>query len=212
MPSDAPSASAFASLSSLDDVAMTRAPAAFANCRASIETPPVPSTSTVSPARVGRPACISACHAVTPAQGRHAACSNDKPSGTAITPSSYNTTCSASMPSSGEPSAARAANGGPPGGIWLNRPMTRSPGLNARGARTDGDDLTCAVRERNRVARDRTADVDAERLRPDRGSSVRLHARAPAPGPVRGWARASRRSAAHRLFCSQPGRYRLAYR
>ena len=75
MPSDAPSDLPRAIFSSLDEVTMTRAAAAAANCSANVETPPVPSASTVSPAASGRPACINACHAVTPAQGRHAASS-----------------------------------------------------------------------------------------------------------------------------------------
>jgi hypothetical protein len=88
IPSDAPRARPRAIFSSLDDVTMTRAAAAVANCSANVETPPVPSTSTVSPAVSGRPACIRACHAVTAAHGRHAASSYDRPSGIGSSPSS----------------------------------------------------------------------------------------------------------------------------
>ncbi len=72
MPSDAPSSFARASLASLDEVAITRAPNILANCSAKIDTPPVPCTSTVSPA-MRRPCSTSACHAVTPAQGKRRA-------------------------------------------------------------------------------------------------------------------------------------------
>ena len=61
-------------VSALEEVAMTRAPAASANCMANIETPPVPSVSTVCPA-ISERAPNSAFHAVTPAQGSVAACS-----------------------------------------------------------------------------------------------------------------------------------------
>jgi len=62
------------SFSSLDDVTMTPAPLMRANCSANIDTPPVPSTSTVWPARTV-PLTFSAFHAVTPAHGRVAASS-----------------------------------------------------------------------------------------------------------------------------------------
>ena len=45
----APSARARSSFASLDDVMIARAPAIFAICSAKIDTPPVPSESTVSP-------------------------------------------------------------------------------------------------------------------------------------------------------------------
>ncbi|MNP69041.1 hypothetical protein D3C76_1650830 [compost metagenome] len=45
----APKAFRRSSLASLDEVAITVAPASLANCRAKIDTPPVPCTSTVSP-------------------------------------------------------------------------------------------------------------------------------------------------------------------
>jgi hypothetical protein len=47
-------------------------------CSASSETPPVPSTNTLSPAPTGWGPSISAFHAVTPAHGRQAASSNDR--------------------------------------------------------------------------------------------------------------------------------------
>ena len=53
----APSALARASFSSLDEVTITAAPAAWASCSAKIETPPVPSVSTVSPPVTGRGPC-----------------------------------------------------------------------------------------------------------------------------------------------------------
>jgi len=53
----------------LDEVAMTVAPAALANCSANSETPPVPWTSTVAPG-LTCPSVITARQAVTPAQVR----------------------------------------------------------------------------------------------------------------------------------------------
>ena len=70
----APSALARSSFSSLLDVTMLRAPAATANCRAKIDTPPVPRISTVSPAFM-LPRLTMLCHAVTAAQGSVAASS-----------------------------------------------------------------------------------------------------------------------------------------
>ncbi len=54
---------------------ITRAPAALASCSAQIDTPPVPSSSTVLPARIA-PVSNSACQAVVPAQVSVAACEN----------------------------------------------------------------------------------------------------------------------------------------
>ena len=62
---------------------MTRAPAAFANCSANSDTPPVPWTSTVSPGftcpYVTRPR-----HAVTPAQVSVAASACVQPAGALV--------------------------------------------------------------------------------------------------------------------------------
>ncbi|MOA28386.1 hypothetical protein D3C78_1493260 [compost metagenome] len=60
------------SFSSLDEVAMTVAPAILANCRAKMETPPVPWISTLSPGFRWSSA-ISARQAVRPAVVRVAA-------------------------------------------------------------------------------------------------------------------------------------------
>ena len=103
---------------------ITRAPAIFASWSAKIDTPPVPSVSTVSPARRILP-CISAFHAVTPAHGSVAASSNDMCAGILSSPSSWNAANSASTPSSGEPSAS----GGRP---CVNVATTRSPTLSER--------------------------------------------------------------------------------
>ena len=84
---------------------MTRAPAALAKSSPAMETPPVPRHSTVSPGFTGLPDTIRAFQAVTPAQGSVAASSNDKVFGMATTPSSCSTMYSASVPSSGLPSA-----------------------------------------------------------------------------------------------------------
>ena len=54
------------SLASLDEVAMTVAPAILANCRAKIDTPPVPWINTLSPG-LSLPSAISARQAVRPA-------------------------------------------------------------------------------------------------------------------------------------------------
>ena len=121
---------ACAILPSLDEVAITRAPAACANCNAKIETPPVPSTSTVSPTRNGRPA-YSAFQAVTPAQGSVAPSSNDKWSGNRTSPSWLNTTYSASTPWIAPPSELAAYSGSisPPSQVCMKMPATRSPGF-----------------------------------------------------------------------------------
>ncbi len=70
---------------------MTRAPAARANCSANIETPPVPSTSTLSPGRIGLPATMRPCHAVTAAQASDAPSSKLIQDGSATSPSSCRT-------------------------------------------------------------------------------------------------------------------------
>src|SRR5262245_4100247 len=119
----APSARARSSFASLDEVMIARAPAIFAICSAKIETPPVPSESTVSPAFNTRGPCISAFQTVTPAHGSVAACSYDKCGGNFSRPSAWNTQYSASVPSSGRPSAS----GGLP---CVNVATTRSPALN----------------------------------------------------------------------------------
>jgi len=54
-------------LSSDELVAITRAPAALANCSAKIDTPPDPCTSTVEPGRIAS-STNSARQAVSPAQ------------------------------------------------------------------------------------------------------------------------------------------------
>src|SRR5437763_1370948 len=64
----APSSVARASLSSLDEVMMACRPAARASCSPSTETPPVPSSSTVSPGRMLLLDSKMAFQAVTPAQ------------------------------------------------------------------------------------------------------------------------------------------------
>ena len=72
-----PSSLARASFSSLEEVAITRAPNNFANWSANTDTPPDPCTSTPCPG--SKPAFAhSALHAVTAAQGRLAPSSNDR--------------------------------------------------------------------------------------------------------------------------------------
>src|ERR1700691_3231095 len=90
---------------SLDDVLITRAPPALVNCKAAMETPPVPRQSTVSPGFTGLPETIRAFQAVTAAQGRVAACSNEIVFGLGTMPSSCRTMYSASVPSRGLPRA-----------------------------------------------------------------------------------------------------------
>ena len=63
------------SFSSDEEVEMTRAPAALANCSAKTETPPVPCVSTQSPGLIFA-STISARQAVSAAQGSVAASSN----------------------------------------------------------------------------------------------------------------------------------------
>ncbi len=75
MAASAPIAFSRSILASEDEVAITLAPTERANCRAKIETPPVPSTSTLWPAFSGRPATKRAFQAVRAAQGRQAASS-----------------------------------------------------------------------------------------------------------------------------------------
>jgi len=67
-------------LASDELVAITRAPAALANCNANTETPPLPCTSTVEPGCV-TPSTNSARHAVSPAQVSVAASAADQPFG-----------------------------------------------------------------------------------------------------------------------------------
>src|SRR5690554_7857939 len=76
----APSATAFASLSSELEVMITSAPRALANCSPKIETPPVPWHTTTSPART-EPDSASAFQAVSAAHGRVAASSKLRYSG-----------------------------------------------------------------------------------------------------------------------------------
>ncbi len=128
MPSDAPSALARSIFSSLEDVTITRAPAARANCMASMDTPPVPWHSTVSPAFTRFPITMSAFQAVTPAQGSVAASSNERFAGSATTPSSCREIYSASVPSSGTPSAGGRDTFGPSFQTWKKVPATLSPG------------------------------------------------------------------------------------
>ena len=109
---------------------MARRPAALANCRPQIETPPVPSSSAVWPARA-RPATNSAFQAVTAAHGRVAACSSDSASGIATSECSEKTTSLASTPSLAAPGARAVLAGVGSPSIQSGRkaPMTRSPAL-----------------------------------------------------------------------------------
>ncbi len=99
-----------------------------ANCKANIDTPPVPCTSTVSPL-LTCPSGTSACQAVTAAQGSVAACSSLKCSGTCTTPSSLMATYSANMPGPPPPSAVRAlvSSISPAIHLGMKHPATRSP-------------------------------------------------------------------------------------
>ena len=106
----APKASAFSSFSSLDEVMMTRAPSRVAKESAIMETPPVPRSSTVSPA-LTRPCSTTLFHAVSAAQGRVAASAKERWEGVCTSPCSFSTTRSASMPSRGPPSALAMAAG-----------------------------------------------------------------------------------------------------
>src|SRR5262249_22229571 len=103
MTSSAPTAFSFSAFSSLEVVAIARAPQAFANCSANSETLPEPSVRTVSPA-LSRRAPISAFQAVTPAQGSVAASSYVKWSGIRTSASSLRTMNSVIIPSSDPPS------------------------------------------------------------------------------------------------------------
>jgi hypothetical protein len=90
--SSAPSPRTRSSFAGVEEVAITRAPAALAICSASSETPPVPSTSTLAPARTATCPIISAFHAVTPAQGSVAASSKLRLAASGTTPRSGSTT------------------------------------------------------------------------------------------------------------------------
>ena len=128
MPSVAPSCLARSSLALLLEVAMTRAPAKRENCKPNSETPPVPRISTVSPGFIP-PSVISACQAVTPAQGSVAASSSVRCSGTWTTPSSCSTTYSASIPSAWAPRLVRALSSliSPLSHFCMKMPATPSP-------------------------------------------------------------------------------------
>lgn len=67
-----PSLRNFSSFSSDDEVAITRATAALANCKAKIDTPPVPCVRTQSPGVIPAQS-ITAIHTVIPAQASVAA-------------------------------------------------------------------------------------------------------------------------------------------
>src|ERR1700681_1093743 len=130
MPLFAPRFFARASFSSLDDVMTTCTPIACASCSPKVETPPVPCRRTVRPA-ISLPCSTSACHAVTPAQGSVAPSSSERCAGAFTTPSSSNTTNSASIPSMLPPSAFACTFGGgsPPDQRWKKQPATLSPTL-----------------------------------------------------------------------------------
>ena len=119
-----------ASFSSDDEVIRVRKPAAWANCRPKIETPPVPCSTTVSP---GAKSASSnrARQAVRPAQGRVATCWSVRNAGTFETPCSLNTASSRPAPGIGEPSddISFSTVGGPEIQFWKNIVATRSPGF-----------------------------------------------------------------------------------
>src|SRR5215467_7556971 len=100
---------AFSSFLSLLDVMITCAPASFANCRAKIETPPVPCASTLMPGL--KTQLVNAFQAVTAAHGSVAASSYDRCEGMCTTESCERTTYSANMPSTEPPSDVRALYG-----------------------------------------------------------------------------------------------------
>ena len=108
---------------------MARIPAVAANCKANMETPPVPNRRTVSP---GRNAAVSkiAFQAVKAAQGRQAASSSERSGTLGRTPWAFSTTYSASTPSRAPPRAlAIAAGVHPPSSqSWKNVVVTAMPG------------------------------------------------------------------------------------
>ena len=118
------------SFSSLDEVMIALAPAARASCRPKTDTPPVPSSSAVSPARRAV-ASKRPCQAVSAAQGRVAASSKERCSGNLMTPSPSSTTYSLSTPSAVPPKAASwaSAKTGPVIQVWKKVLQTRSPGF-----------------------------------------------------------------------------------
>jgi hypothetical protein len=128
IPLAAPSASARSSFASLLEVMITRAPISFANWSAKSDTPPVPCVSTTSPGLTA-PLTARAFQAVTAAQGKVAACSSVRCSGTRTSPSSCSATNSANMPSISPPSAVRALAGvsSPSSQPCMKQPATRSP-------------------------------------------------------------------------------------
>src|SRR5688572_14787776 len=83
MSSSAPRRESFSSFASDEDVAITHAPAAFANWSANSDTAPLPITKTVSPGFT-LPSVTSPRHAVTPAQGSVAACAKLQPAGARV--------------------------------------------------------------------------------------------------------------------------------
>ncbi len=93
MTCSAPSSRSRSSFASEDEVAITRAPISRANCRAKMETPPVPSTSTVSPA-LRPPSTTRARQAVSPAVVRVADSAWDQPAGWRVKALAFATTCS----------------------------------------------------------------------------------------------------------------------
>src|ERR1700733_13964695 len=86
----------------------TRTPAAFANWSANSATPPVPWMRTLSSGSSGA-RTKSACHAVTPAQGRAATSTSDRNAGDATSARSGPITYSDNTPSAPSPPNAEGA-------------------------------------------------------------------------------------------------------
>ena len=129
---------------------MARMPVAWANCKPKIETPPVPCSSTVSPA-LSLACSIMACQAVTPAQGSVAPSSKERFAGIFTTPSSSSSAYSASMPSMPPPSALAWTSGADfAAGPALKKIAGDAvAGLDSGDAGANFDHLAGAVRQRN---------------------------------------------------------------
>ena len=127
MVSSAPSARARPSFSSEDDVTITRAPWAFANCSAKSETPPVPSTRAVL---CGPKAALrTARQAVVAAIGRVAASASDKCAGVRTSECAGTVTYSARLPGRSMPRRGPPPTAGilPSCQLGMKCGMTRAP-------------------------------------------------------------------------------------
>ena len=140
---------------------MIRAPPALANCRARIETPPVPSKSTSWPGFSGAMPPTSPFQAVTPAQGKVAASSKLRLAAIGTVAVSGRTTYSESMPGAGGAPIAGAHPGRAFEPVHEEGRGDAIAGLAHADLVADRDDLAGAAGERHLVRRHLAAEIIA---------------------------------------------------